>query len=152
MNNENYKSSITATVTPTEAFNDICKVTEWWSKNVDGKTDGLHDVFTYHPGDTWVTFKITEFDPDKKIVWHVTDCYLHWLADKTEWKNTDVFFEISENEKGTQITLTHVGLVPEVECYEGCVKGWNFFIGESLRKLITEGKGNPDRSGTTANA
>ncbi len=152
MKNENYNSSITANVTPAEAFNSICKVTEWWSKNIDGKTEDLNDVFTYHPGDTRVTFKITEFNPDKKIVWHVTDCYLHWLTDKTEWTNTDVVFEIVEKGDATQITLTHIGLVPQVECYEGCVKGWNFFIGESLRKLITEGQGQPDRSRATVKA
>ena len=62
------------------------------------------------------------------------------------------FFEIWENENATQINFTHVGLIPEVECYENCKKGWNFFIGESLRKLITEGQGQPDRSRATANA
>ncbi len=143
---ENYNSSITANVTPREAFKSICNVREWWGKNIDGKTEGLNDVFTYHYGDTWVTFEITECIADKKIVWHVTDCYLPWIKDKTEWKNTDVIFEIWENENRTQINFTHLGLVPEVECYENCKKGWNFFIGESLRKLITEGQGQPDRS------
>ena len=33
--------------------------------------------------------------PGKKVVWHVLDCYLHWLKDKTEWKDTDVVFDIS---------------------------------------------------------
>ena len=39
--------------------------------------------------------------------------------------------------------MTHVGLTPDKECYEDCNKGWSFYVGESLRKLITEGKGLP---------
>ncbi len=38
-----------------------------------------------------------------------------------------------------------MGLVPEIECYNDCVKGWNFYVNESLFKLMTEGKGIPER-------
>jgi hypothetical protein len=38
-----------------------------------------------------------------------------------------------------------VGLVPAFECFEACSRGWSFFVGESLRQLITTGKGKPDR-------
>ncbi|MEP7110763.1 MAG: hypothetical protein ABI760_22405 [Ferruginibacter sp.] len=80
----------------------------------------------------------------EKIVWHVTDCFLHWLKDKTEWKNTDVVFEISEKENSTQINFTHIGLSPEVECFEVCVKGWDQYVKGSLVKLLTTSKGQPD--------
>ena len=40
--------------------------------------------------------------------------------------------------------MKHVGLIPEIECYESCEKGWNFFTGDSLLKLINEGKGMPE--------
>ncbi len=73
----------------------------------NGETEKLNDVFAYHPNDTWVTFKITECIPDKKIVWHVTDCYLHFQNNKTEWNNTDVVFEIAKNGNSTQINFTH---------------------------------------------
>ena len=39
--------------------------------------------------------------------------------------------------------MTHVGLVPGIECYEDCEKGWDFYIKESLFKFLTEGKGLP---------
>jgi hypothetical protein len=143
MKNENYNCSINAKITAEEAFRNICNVTGWWSKDIDGNTKKLNDVFTYHPGETWVRFEITESVPNKKIVWHVTDCFLHFQNDKTEWKNTDVVFEIAEKENSTQINFTHVGLVPEVECYAGCVKGWDQYFKGSLYKLLTTGKGQP---------
>ena len=144
MKSENYNRSITANVNPIEAFNSICKVNEWWGKNIDGQTVKLNDVFTFHAGDTWVTFKITESDPGKKIVWHVTGCFLHWLNNKTEWNDTDVVFEISEKGDATEINFTHVGLVPQVECYNNCVKGWDQYFKGSLLNLLTTGKGQPN--------
>ncbi len=93
-----------------------------------------------------MTHKIIEVVPDKKVVWQVTDCYLHWLKDKKEWKGTRMSFEVSTKNNSTQINFTHIGLVPEIECYDGCAKGWNQYVKESLFKLITEGKGLPDKS------
>ena len=83
--------------------------------------------------------------PDKKIVWQVTDCNLHWLKGKKEWNDTKVVWEVSpENKSTTRIRMTHSGLVPGIECYDDGKKGWDFFVGESLRKLLTENKGLPD--------
>ena len=53
-------------------------------------------------------------------------------------------WEISPEKDSTQIKFTHVGLVPEVECYEMCVKGWDEYVKGSLLKLITKGKGLPN--------
>jgi hypothetical protein len=143
MENKDLHRTITANVSPEEAFKAICKVNEWWSKNIEGNTEKLGDVFTYHSRDTWVTFKITECVAGKKIVWHAMDCYLHSFKDKTEWKNTDVIFEIIGNGNSTKINFTHAGLVPEVECYERCVKGWDQYFTGSLLKLLNTGKGQP---------
>jgi hypothetical protein len=58
-------------------------------------------------------------------------------------------FDISSTNEGTLVSVTHVGLVPEIECYEQCKKGWNFYV-ESLRKLMTEGKGEPKMAAAKA--
>lgn len=54
-------------------------------------------------------------------------------------------FDISTHEDTTQVTFTHIGLVPEVECYDMCIKGWDQYIKGSLFKLITEGEGQPQK-------
>jgi len=79
--------------------------------------------------------------PGKKIVWLTTDCYLEVFKDKEQWKGTKIVWGISPEKNSTQITMTHIGLVPGIECFEDCEKGWNFYIKESLFKLLTEGKG-----------
>jgi len=144
MNQQNYQSSIAAGFTPDEAFEGINRVNEWWAKNIEGSAEKLNDVFTVHfSNGTFVTFKVTESISGEKIAWLVTDCYLPWLKDKTEWNGTTVVFEISPLGDETQVTMTHVGLVPAIECYEGCEAGWNKYFKGSLFKLLTEHAGVP---------
>jgi hypothetical protein len=140
MEQQNFTCSITANTTAQEAFKAISRVNEWWVKNVEGNSEKLNDVFTVDfTSPSFVTFRISEVVADKKIVWHVTDCYLPWFEDKKEWNNTDVVFELEEKGNATQVNFTHVGLVPEVECYDTCVKGWTQHFAGSLSKLLNEG-------------
>lgn len=146
MQKRSYTCSITATITAQEAFERINRVSEWWSENIKGSTKNLNDIFTirFDFGDSFV-IKIVELVKGKKVVWLVTDCDLTWIKDKKEWKGTQISFDISTENNSTQINFTHMGLVPGIECYDGCVKGWNYFIKESLFKFLTEGNGLPDR-------
>jgi Activator of Hsp90 ATPase homolog 1-like protein len=145
MKKQDYTASILVNATPNKSFNAINQVTAWWTENIEGRSEKLNDVFIIHFGETFVTMKIIESVPEKRVVWNVTDCYLHWLADKKEWKNTQIVFEISAEGDSTRIQFTHEGLVPQAECYEGCVKGWDEYIKDSLTKLINEGRGMPQK-------
>ena len=143
MNQQDYNVSITVNATVEEAFNAINNITAWWSTDFEGNSEKLNDTFTVRFGETFITIKITEFIPYQKIGWQVIDCYKHWLKDKKEWQGTSMSWEISTENNSTQINFTHVGLVPGIECYNGCEGAWNEYIKESLFKLITEGKGIP---------
>jgi hypothetical protein len=145
MNHKDYQTSIIVNVTAKEAQGAINKVSEWWTKNFKGSSNKVDDKFTVRFGETFVDFKVDEIVPGKKMAWSVTDCYLHWLNDKKEWNDTKIEWEISGNGKSIKINMTHVGLVPEIECYNDCRKGWNFYVNESLLKLLTEGMGIPDK-------
>jgi hypothetical protein len=143
MKQQDYHCSITANVTAKEAFESISHVSAWWAKHFEGSAQQLDDVFTVRFGETYVTFKIVKWVPNKTIVWEVTDCYLHWLKDKTEWKGTKTAWDIAEMNHTTQINFTHQGLVPQVECYGNCVKGWDQYIKGSLLTLLTQKEGIP---------
>lgn len=145
MKKPDYKTSISVNTPVEEAFERITQVSEWWTKNFEGSSKKLNDVFTVRFGETFVTAKLTEVVKNKKILWHITDCNLHWIENKKEWKDTEVSFEISKNKNSTQIDFTHIGLKPDIECYNDCTTGWNQYVHESLLKLITEKKGLPDK-------
>ena len=131
--------------TPAEVFNAINNVRGWWSENIEGGTTRLNDEFTYQFKDVHkCTMKLIEVIPDKKVVWLVLDNYFNFTEDKTEWTGTKIEFEISEKENKTQLHFTHRGLVPAYECYNICFDAWSNYINNSLRSLITTGKGQPN--------
>ena len=146
MEQKNYRCTIGATISAKEAFQRITQVSAWWSENIEGRFDRLNDIFTirFVFGDSFV-IKIVEIVPDKKIVWKVMDSNLTWVKDSKEWKGTSIHFDIASHNNSTQVNFTHVGLVPEMECYNGCTKGWDQYIKASLFKFLTEGKGLPDK-------
>ena len=144
MKEQDYHFAIEADISPAEAMDRISQVREWWTKGFEGQSERAGDTFTTRFGDTSVDFEVAELVPGRKIVWKVVDCNLPFTRDRKEWKDTTVVWELSGDARRTTVSMTHHGLVPQVECYELCKTGWNFYVGESLRKLLTEGKGLPD--------
>jgi len=137
MKTKNFTTTILVDRTPQEAFDAISDVRGWWSGEIDGRTDALGAEFTYsHKTVHRTTQKITEFVPGKKVVWHVTSSHIDFVRDKHEWDGTDIVFEIAKKGDKTEIRFTHVGLVPTIECYDGCSGAWGFYVNESLRDLI----------------
>jgi hypothetical protein len=139
-----YTVNVSVKAIPAEVFKSINNVAGWWTQDLEGQTQKLNDVFTVTFGETFITLKVVELIPESKIRWHVTDCYKHWLKDKKEWKDTEVVWDITRSKNETQIHFTHLGLVPGIECYEGCEKAWNFYVQESLFNLLTTGTGIPE--------
>ncbi len=145
MNAQNFTATLTVDQTPEEAFAAINDVRGWWSGEIEGSTDKLGDVFTYRYKDVhYSKQKITELIPGKKVAWLVLDSYLSFVKDKTEWNGTKITFEVSKKDKKTEIRFTHLGLVPEYECFDACSNAWGGYIRGGLRKLITTGKGQPN--------
>ncbi len=146
MNNaQNFTTSFIIDQTPEVAFDEINNVRGWWSEEIEGKTDKLNSEFMYHFMDVHrCKIKITKLIPGKKVVWHVLENYFNFTKDKTEWTGTDIIFEISKKGDKTQIRFTHLGLVPEYECFSVCSTGWSTYVNGSLRSLIATGKGRPN--------
>lgn len=146
MKDKNYTTAFTVKKSPEEVFNAINNVRGWWSEEIDGPTDQPGAEFTFRYEDLHrSTHKITEFVPGRKVVWHVPGARINFVKDKTEWDGTDIIFEVTPKDGKTELRFTHVGLVPAIECYDGCSGAWGFYINESLHDLITKGKGQPNK-------
>jgi len=138
-----FTATILVDQTPEEAFNAINNVREWWTgePGIEGSTDKLNDEFTYdYKPYHHSKQKITELIPGKKIVWLVTDSNINFVEDKNEWTGTKITFEIKKRGDKTEVCFTHLGLVPDIECYDGCSNAWGSYISSSLRNLITKAK------------
>jgi hypothetical protein len=168
MQDQNFTTSILVDQTPAEVFSAINNPRAWWSEEIKGSTDKLNEEFNYHFEDIHrCSLKVVELVPNQKVVWHVLDNYFkpgifedashrspakEFANDKAEWTDTQIVFEISRKENKTQLRFTHLGLVPEYECFEVCSNGWTHYIRQSLFTLITTGKGKPNSTGTPMTA
>lgn len=144
-NDKSFASTILVDAAPETAFNAIKDFRAWWSEEIEGNTDKLNETFFYHYKDIHLCkIKLIEEVPNKKLVYLVVDNHFNFIKDETEWVNTKLVFDISTEGNKTKVTFTHVGLVPEYECYEVCNDAWTGYIQNSLYKFITTGKGEPN--------
>ncbi len=146
MNKKSFTTTLIVDQTPEEVFKAITNVRKWWSgyyaEEIDGNTEKLNDEFTFRAGDGIHTSKQKLIDviPNQKVVWLVTDSTLTFLEETDEWTGTKVIFEISKKGDKTQLTFTHEGLTPEVECYDACAPAWEQYIQNKLLPLISQSK------------
>ena len=135
-------STFTVDQSPEEVFAAIVDVPRWWTGDIEGSTDTLGDEFTYrYPGAHYSKQKVAELIPGKKVVWHVVDAHLEGPEDPNEWTGTEIKFEITRMEDGTEVRFSHLGLVPDFECFDACSSAWGFYVNGSLKRLITTGEG-----------
>lgn len=148
MTTSDFNIAILVDHTPKEVFDAVTNVRGWWSEEIEGSTVKLDDEFRYKYEDVHrCHLKLSEVIPDEKVVWLVLENYFKFTEDKSEWTGTKMNFEISKIDNKTQLRFTHLGLVPEYECFEVCSNAWTHYIQESLFKLITTGKGQPNSTG-----
>lgn len=145
MDKQGFTTTILVDRSADAVFDAILDVRAWWSGDIEGHTDRLGAEFTYRYGDMhWSRQKITELSPGRKVVWHVEDGRLNFVSDKTAWNGTDIVFDIVPRGDKTELRFTHVGLLEAEECYQDCSSAWNYYVGGSLKALITTGKARPD--------
>lgn len=145
MTESDFTISFTVDQSPDAVFAAINDVRGWWSGDIEGATDTLGATFTYRYEDVhYSTQTITELASNRLVVWHVDDARLNFTSEPDEWVGTDIKFEILPTDVATEVRFIHKGLRPKLECYEKCTGAWSFYIGDSLRRLIATGAGQPN--------
>jgi uncharacterized protein YndB with AHSA1/START domain len=146
---QDFTTTFTVDNTPDEVFAAINDVRGWWSEEVVGGTTALGDTFRFEvPGAHRTTQTLTDVVPGRRVVWHVSDAWIGFVDDTSEWDDTDIVFDISGTENGrTTVRFTHAGLTSAAECYDACSSAWSSYMLGSLRSLITTGRGDPHRAG-----
>lgn len=140
-----YSTSYEVEQSPAEVYAAILNVPAWWTGQIDGPTDVVGAEFDYrHPPQHYSRQRVTELEVDRRVVWTVVDSNLSFVSEPEEWTGSEIVYEITPASNGTVLRFTHVGLVPDVECYEACSTGWIHYVGASLHSLITTGAGLPD--------
>ena len=147
MQQQNFNITFFVDQTPEQVFIAVNNVRGWWSEKLEGSSENLDDEFVYRHGDLhYSKHKLTEVIPYEKVVWLTIGSKLTFVEKQDEWNATQMRFDISKQDNKTKLDITHVGLVPDFQCYDGCSKGWTHYLKNSLLPLITTGKGNPDKT------
>lgn len=130
--------------TPEQVFEAVTNVRGWWGAGIEGATCERGDEFVYRHKDMHTSrHRVTDVVPGRRVVWLTTDSELSFVDQKGEWTGTTIVFEICEKNGRTTVEFAH-DLRPSLECFSDCSNAWGFYVRESLRSLITTGKGKPD--------
>ena len=138
-NSQDYTFNMECPGTAKEIFDAILNVRGWWSglysEEIEGSSANLNDEFAFSAGNGahYSKQKLIELVPESKVVWLVTDSNLTFLEKPNEWNGTKISFEISIPDNNGQDTKIHVrfshqGLVPDIECYNGCSSAWSRYM------------------------
>lgn len=145
-----YSTSVLIKEKPEAVFNAIARSVQKWWGNTNSHVSKLGDEFTTSFDKTYWKFKISEFEPNSKIVWNCIDAkHIHSGYDgiEKEWIGTLVEWKLEgKNQNETFLNFTHNGLVPKLNCYEICFPAWERFVTQSLKSFVETGKGMPHLS------
>ncbi|HVX45322.1 MAG TPA: SRPBCC domain-containing protein [Mycobacteriales bacterium] len=136
MSETSYTATFTVDRTPDAAYIAVLNPRGWWSPKVTGESAHLGDVF--HFGDAGIgssSFRLVEAEPPRRVAWRIDEAFLTFVEDHEEWTGTRIVFEIAPNGSGAAVRFTHEGLLPAVECYRDCSRGWGMCM-DSLKELI----------------
>jgi uncharacterized protein YndB with AHSA1/START domain len=141
---DDYRALLTvdASADPTfTAISTVEGIRHWWTELTDGAAE---------PGGTLRL----EFSRPVKIM-QVEDAVrpelIRWTvlaeSQKAEWVGTTLRFDlVPAGEGGTEVSFAHVGLRPEMECWDVCSAGWDYVL-RSLGSYVETGVGQPYHAG-----
>ncbi|MCL1125142.1 hypothetical protein [Shewanella surugensis] len=120
----------------------------WWTRP-DNPIVNVGDTatFTFPPGKSYWTLMAQELTPGKTVGLVCTDArHIHQGQPKsieTEWLGTQLIWRIKNYGTYREIYFTHMGLEPELLCFDICKCGWDHFFLRSLPAYLDVGQGEP---------
>jgi len=134
---KNYEHTITVTLAPDRVFDALTKeMSNWWTEMTSVVREvGDKTTAKFEDGTTW-SFEVVKLEKNKLIELRCYEAnHIHPVTTpemRTEWENTTLRFDIASRDGDTDIHFTHIGLTPEVKCYDICHSGWDHFFGSAF--------------------
>ncbi|MDX6258728.1 MAG: hypothetical protein QOH84_416 [Kribbellaceae bacterium] len=139
-----YSTSFTVEQSAEEVYAAILNVGAWWTGELEGRADEVGAEFAYrHLPQHYSLQRVVEVEPGRRVAWQVVDSKLAFVSEPSEWTGSRIVFDIAPGVR-TELRFTHLGLIPDVECFGACSTAWRHYVNGSLHSLITTGEGLPD--------
>lgn len=122
-------------------FASAAGVGRWW-----GPTEGdagVGGTLVTSFGDHGVnTMRVLEAGPTR-VVWEsIASDGTTPTGHAQEWLGTTMEFDIVPAGTGTELCFRHVGLTPQLECWDDCFAAWTYFMA-SIEAFAETGTGTP---------
>lgn len=112
-------------------------VSGWWGPTLGSPAQGTAFAVGFG-GDRRIDLVATRVQPEQ-VVWTVEETPF-----TPEWAGTTIVFDIAPTEGGSELRFSHVGLTPQLECFDMCEEGWTHYL-TSLVSYVDTGAGDPYR-------
>ena len=136
----NYKYEVQLSTTPEAVFKALTTsegIAGWCAKSNRLWKDNADEFLSVDFGQVKKLMRVEKTTPLSGLTWNVLECTLH------EWPGTRITFNITPtSDGGSLLKLEHIGLNPQLECFESCSSGWVYFMA-SLKQYVETGKGTP---------
>lgn len=139
----NYQEKIVVSASPEAGFAAVAtQMNQWWTTSVEGRLAKVGDKLTvrFPPDFGHWTFEAMSLVPGRLIEMICIDAH-HKVEGQPkeidrEWLGTRIIWQFDRIGEKTEITLTHDGLTPQLNCWDICLDGWNHFFKTSLRAFL----------------
>lgn len=117
----------------------------WWTQTCTaGIKVGEQARFEF--GQNYKLMRIETLRPDHQVRWQCLESHIHVdgrAYPENEWAGTTIVFRINgDTPTHTVLRFEHVGLTPDLACYDLCDGGWTHFLA-SLQQYVETGTGMP---------
>ncbi|MCG7940569.1 MAG: SRPBCC domain-containing protein [Candidatus Thiodiazotropha lotti] len=148
-----FTRQIIVSATPAITFQALtAEIDQWWTTNCNVITQ-IGDRVTFRFDSTYWKMEVVGLSENRLIELLCIEAHhLHQglpASIEKEWEGTKLKWELQAVDGGTQIDFLHEGLVSELDCYEICEQGWNFYFASSLKEYLETGKGSPYQNAET---
>jgi uncharacterized protein YndB with AHSA1/START domain len=116
----------------------------WWTASCEVGT-AVGERIAIRFGTTFKVMRIEELQQDSRVRWKVIEAHLDvpGLSRADDWVGTEIVFQLlRESNAATRLRIEHIGLTPEVGCFEICSQGWRQFLA-SFKSYVETGMGAP---------
>src|SRR5688500_3768515 len=111
MSDQSYTTSFTVDRPAIDVFNAINDVRGWWNEDITSEADTVGAEYTHRVKDIHrARIQGTERVPGQRVTWRVLDNWMSFIQDQSEWKGTEIRFDLSEKDGATEVRFAHVGL------------------------------------------
>lgn len=138
---QGFSFSFTSSQPPRKVFETLADIRSWWSglygEQFESSAESPGDAFTFSAGNGahYSKQKLIDLVPEGRIAWLVTESRLSFLQQPDEWTGTTFGFRLSQQDVYTRVDFRHAGLVPAIECYNGCAGAWTQYLERLAARL-----------------